>query len=91
MLVCHTCDNPSCVNPAHLFLGTTKSNMEDKVQKGRMRGNWTKGNSFGTKLTELDVLEIREFKGTQQEIADTYGVTRELVSLIKRRKIWTHI
>lgn len=91
MMVCHECDNPSCVNPMHLFLGTGKDNMEDKIVKGRMRGNWTKGNSFGTKLTEIQVLQIREATGTQQEIAESFGISRSLVSLIKRKKIWSHI
>jgi hypothetical protein len=65
--------------------------MDDKIQKGRMRGNWEKGNSFGTKLTIEEVLFIREDTRKASIIAPDYGVTPGLIRLIKRRKVWTHL
>lgn len=89
MLVCHRCDNPSCVNPDHLFLGTSRDNMQDKVTKGRMVGNWGAGENVPTsKLTEAQVIAIREDTRSRPEIAKEYGVSRPLISLIQRRKIW---
>lgn len=85
--VCHKCDNPPCVNPDHLFLGTTKDNMADAAQKGRK----TRGSRMNTaKLTDEDVRRIRSlYPGrTQQSIADEYGVSQRLVSLIVRRESW---
>lgn len=94
MCVCHTCDNPPCVNPKHLFLGTHQDNMDDKVNKGRsMKG--VKHNL--AKLTESQVLEIRaKYNGFRKrpylrELAEEHGVDPTMISLIVNRKNWTHI
>lgn len=83
--VCHRCDNPRCVNPDHLFLGTTEDNAQDMVKKGRS----TKGTrNPQAKLDYSSVSSIRQDNRTQQQIADSWGVTRGLVGQIKRGVIW---
>jgi len=90
MFVCHTCDNPGCVNPSHLFTGTNKDNMRDMKMKGRARQ--LKGSENGrAKLTEEDVESIRQDGRTLVKIARDYGVTFALISQIKRKEIWRHI
>lgn len=81
--VCHSCDNPSCVRPNHLFLGTPKENTVDMLAKGR--GKWPRGDSHHlSKLTEADVMAILALKGqvTQKEIAAMYGVDPSHISRI---------
>lgn len=76
MLVCHTCDNPICVNPAHLFLGTSKDNVHDMVKKGRnyklpkaTSETVAKGaQHYRTKLTEAQALEIRKRSAAGQTV-----------------------
>lgn len=73
MSVLHKCDNPRCVNPEHLILGTQLENIADRNRKGRQ----TK------KLSDEQVREIREAVGFHKEIAAKYGVTRTAVTQIK--------
>lgn len=91
MQVLHTCDNTSCVNPKHLFLGTNDDNMADMVQKDRQ----AKGeNSARAKLTEDQVREIKKrLYGAESisAIARDYPVSRRAVSLIKEGTNWKHI
>ena len=85
--VCHSCDVPNCVNPAHLFLGNPKINSEDKVQKNRQ----ARGEMFGerNKLNRNKVLAIRKLKGRRQaEIANLFGITQSSVSRIMNNKHW---
>lgn len=82
MCVLHKCDTPSCVNPDHLFLGTNDDNVADRVAKGRS----AKGEQHGkAKLTDRQILEIRDMSGTLQEIGDYYGVHNSHISRIKNR------
>lgn len=88
MYVCHTCDNPKCVNPRHLFLGTPQDNEDDKHRKGRQ----SKGGRHGrAKLTEQEVEAILTATGTANEIAAAFGVSFSLVGLIKSGRVWRDV
>ena len=93
MLVCHKCDNPPCVNPEHLFLGTPADNMLDRDSKGRQRT--PKGSNNGSaKLSEHDVSIVKTLLGLGVQgklLATLYGVTKSTISLIKNGLLWTHI
>lgn len=86
--VLHKCDNPACVNPEHLFSGSHAENMADKEAKAR--GVSFRGSKHGrAKLTEADVAVIRAARGvTQQQLADQFGVSNQLISRIKSGGIW---
>lgn len=93
-LILHKCDNPGCVNPEHLFIGTTEDNVKDRVSKNRTAIQ--SGSSHGyAKLVESQVLEIRAKYATgnytQDKLATEYKVVRPMISLIVNRKNWTHI
>jgi hypothetical protein len=79
-LVMHSCDNPSCVAPHHLSVGTQHNNMHDAAVKGRMRHGEKHGRA---KLSNKCADEIRNSVGTQKEIAAKYGIRQGTVSRIK--------
>jgi len=91
--VCHSCDNPSCVNPEHLFLGTQKQNMLDMVRKGRQ--NKAKGSKHGNaKLTEEIVNKIRnDYKiiRSTRKLAKIYNISRSSIKFIVQYVSWRHI
>lgn len=84
MQVCHTCDNPACVKPAHLWLGTTQDNKKDQLNKGR---------GF-IKLNAKDILEIRKLSENgigSMTIARLFEVTCATISSIIKRRSWKHV
>lgn len=89
-LACHTCDNPKCCNINHIWLGTNKANMADKVKKARQ---WRPVGEkhHRVKLTEKQVRKILKDQRPYIEIAPDYEVSKSLVGMIKRREIWTHV
>ena len=84
MFVCHHCDNPSCVRPDHLFVGTQRDNVRDCIRKGR----------FAPRLTASDVMQIRQarVKGDLLRcIASRYGMSLNHISNIINGVRWGHL
>lgn len=97
---CHHCDNPSCVNPQHLYLGDPQSNTNDARMRGRLRPGVVSWNgrrrgerNSNAKLTEREVRKIRSLRGikTASDLAKKFNVSRATVSYIWTRKVWSHI
>ena len=92
MEICHKCDNPCCINPDHLFAGTRQDNIDDRERKGR--NNPPKGEKHAkAKLTELDVLTIREkrLQGVSfGKLAKEYGVCKKTIQDAVNRTINTN-
>lgn len=92
LLVLHKCDNRKCVNPDHLFLGTTADNMRDMAQKGRA----VKGSAHKlSRLTETQVVGIltlrQRFGVPCSRIANSLGVHPTTIELIVNGKTWPHV
>jgi hypothetical protein len=93
LFVCHKCDNPSCVNPEHLFLGTNLDNVRDMMNKGRHSRYSVCGEMHPmAKLKKCDVENIRVLISeglSHREIANKFGVSKSLIGAICQGKIWT--
>lgn len=103
---CHSCDNPGCVNPSHLWAGSHQENMRDRGIKGRaafgernahstMPHTIKRGEQHGSsKLTEEQVREIRstpKFKGRRKMLADKFRVSKALIDKVTTNAVWRHI
>ena len=96
LCVCHHCDNPRCINPAHLYAGTHQRNMQDKADRGRSN-NVPRGHAHKrprAKVTEKQVIAIKvalAAKKSQISQAVRFGVSRNLISEIYLEKTWRHL
>lgn len=94
MLVCHTCDNPSCVNPKHLWIGTAKDNQRDCMLKGRDRRVIVRGEQNGlSKLNEKQVRKIKQLKEKykQPQLAQMFNCHQTTIHYILSGKTWKHV
>lgn len=100
LYVCHHCDNPRCVRPDHLFLGTCSDNMRDASGKGRMFGqrpadDTIRGERHGiAKLDEAAVRELRALHAsgaTVTSLARKFGVSRRAIDFVLSRETWGHV
>ena len=95
-MICHRCNNPACVNPGHLYAGTSKSNAQDSIRAGTF--HFIK-HGLGekhpcAKLTERVVMKIREQSGfgtSYRKLASQYGVSYGAIAKVVRRETWVHV
>lgn len=91
MVVMHACDNPPCINPFHLKLGTNKDNVVDMQQKGRKpRGE----RAYQARLTDAQaeqIIEALRADSSLTRIGKQFGVSKHVINDIKRGKTWKHL
>jgi len=94
--VLHSCDNPPCVRPDHLWLGSQLENIADRDRKGRWRGSGRRGQDMPmAKLSDAEVIEIRKRYAVgdvmQKDLAAEYKISKTQMHVILHRKQWTHL
>jgi len=87
-LVRHLCNNPRCINPEHLALGTNQDNTNDKIAAGRV----PKGTKhWNAKLNDSDILAIRASREQLKVLSVRYEVSVSMISMIRNRRVWKHL
>ena len=89
--VLHRCDNPGCVNPGHLFVGTPFQNTRDCIEKGRFQMGETHGNARLNNRAVHKIFALRSRGFTQKQIGKSVGCTQSNVSRILLGKMWVHL
>lgn len=92
MDICHTCDNPSCARPEHLFVGTRSDNMRDCASKNRLLGSNGKCRGENHPSHKLTWDKVREIRARSNEshsaLGREYGVTHRMIRLIRLNEVW---
>ena len=95
LYVCHTCDNPPCVNPGHLFAGTPTENSHDARDKGRLVMPRLRGEDAAPAvLTETQAREIIARRAAGEKLTDLsrrFGVSESAISQLARGRTWRHL
>jgi hypothetical protein len=92
MYVMHKCDNPSCVNPYHLSIGTPKDNTQDMIQKGRKRTVSPKGEGNGKSLLDAEKVRlIRSSTLNHAALGRQLGVSPNCIRGVRTGRTWSHI
>lgn len=92
MLVCHKCDNPKCINPDHLFLGTRLDNAKDMANKHRGTCGEKSSNSKLSNTKSFEIIFAAKNKNMKQkEIAYVFGISEKTVNKLFNRKSWKHL
>jgi hypothetical protein len=95
LFICHHCDNPACINPNHLFIGTNYDNVKDAMNKGRKRGGHKNlGEDNGqSKMTVEKIKKMRKLYGkfSAQKLSEMFGISQSQINDIKRGKFWNWV